>query len=164
MGKWLDLIGENEEKILEAGKAAYKEALEAPHLRFIVELDEDGEINTWCDVAGGNLFHMSTYNGTSIEVMEFCFQFFDSEITDEIIKQKFQEKGFKQLYNKLEETAEEDFTSVECEIRHGDNQTAKDILEECQKDELEFMVSEFASDEAMAKLDQLKERLEMMED
>lgn len=30
MGKWLDLIGENEEKILEAGKAAYKEALEAP--------------------------------------------------------------------------------------------------------------------------------------
>lgn len=139
MGKWLDLIGENEEKILEAGKAAYKEALEAPHLRFIVELDEDGEINTWCDVAGGNLFHMSTYNGTSIEVMEFCFQFFDSEITDEIIKQKFQEKGFEQLYNKLEETAEEDFTSVECEIRHGDNQTAKDILEECQKDELEFM-------------------------
>ena len=114
MDKWLDLIGENEEKILEAGKAAYKEALEAPHLRFIVELDEDGEINTWCDVAGGNLFHMSTYNGTSIEVMEFCFQFFDSEITDEIIKQKFQEKGFKQLYNKLEETAEEDFTSVEC--------------------------------------------------
>lgn len=30
MDKWLDLIGENEEKILEAGKAAYKEALEAP--------------------------------------------------------------------------------------------------------------------------------------
>lgn len=27
-----------------------------------------------------------------------------------------------------------------------------------------FMTSEFASDEAMAKLDQLKERLEMMED
>ena len=24
MDKWLDLIGENEEKILEAGKAAYK--------------------------------------------------------------------------------------------------------------------------------------------
>lgn len=145
-------------------KLHIKRHLKPPHLRFIVELDEDGEINTWCDVAGGNLFHMSTYNGTSIEVMEFCFQFFDSEITDEIIKQKFQEKGFKQLYNKLEETAEEDFTSVECEIRHGDNQTAKDILEECQKDELEFMVSEFASDEAMAKLDQLKERLEMMED
>lgn len=30
MGKWLDLIRENEEKILEAGKVAYKEALEAP--------------------------------------------------------------------------------------------------------------------------------------
>lgn len=40
----------------------------------------------------------------------------------------------------------------------------RNTIEECQKDELEFMVSEFASDEAMAKLDQLKERLEMMED
>ena len=107
---------------------------------------------------------MSTYNGTSIEIMELCFQFFEPEITDEIIKQKFQGKGLEQLYNELEETAEEDFTSVECEIRQGDNQTAKDILEECQKDELEFMVSEFANDEAMAKLDQLKEQLEMMED
>ena len=164
MGEWLDLIRENEEKILEAGKAAYKEALEATNLRIIVELDEDGNVETWGDVAGGNSFHESVFNGTSIEIMEFCFQFFDFEITDETIKQKFQEKGLKQLYNELEETAEENFTSVECEIRHGENQTAKDILEECQKDELEFMVSEFANDEAMAKLDQLKEQLEMMED
>lgn len=76
---------------------------------------------------------------------------------------KIENRKGKRFYY-VEKTTGEDFTSVECEIRHGDNQTAKDILEECQKDELEFMVSEFASDEAMAKLDQLKERLEMMED
>lgn len=54
--------------------------------------------------------------------------------------------------------------AVEKVIRHRYKRVKILNGDECQKDELEFMVSEFASDEAMAKLDQLKERLEMMED
>lgn len=164
MTNWLALIEEKENEILEAGKEAYKEALDRRELRYIVELDEDGEVTTWADVAGDNSFHSSTFNGKSIELLHFCFQNFESEVTDETIKKKFEDNELKSLFTEFEAEAEENYSSVECEIVNSDNQQAKDLLEECRNEELDFLVSEFAYDEAMIQLDNIKEQLEREEE
>lgn len=40
---WLKLINEKETEIIEIGISAYREAKENPHLRYIIEMDEDEE-------------------------------------------------------------------------------------------------------------------------
>lgn len=87
--EWLELIEQNKERIINKGIEAYKEALENPNLRYIVEISEDGIITMWYDVAGGNSFHMSTYNGKSLELIHFCMQnWIDDPIPDNDIEQK----------------------------------------------------------------------------
>lgn len=71
---WLELIEKKYDEIINVGEKAYKDALENQHLRFIVEMDENGNVYSWYDVAGGNSFHASTYNGESIELFEFCMK------------------------------------------------------------------------------------------
>lgn len=66
---WLELIEKKYDEIINVGEKAYKDALENQHLRFIVEMDENGNVYSWYDVAGGNSFHASTYNGESIELL-----------------------------------------------------------------------------------------------
>ena len=72
--EWLELIEQNKERIINKGIEAYKESLENKNLRYIVEMDENGIITMWYDVAGGNSFHMSTYSGKSLELIHFCMQ------------------------------------------------------------------------------------------
>lgn len=43
MANWLELIEEKGDQILAEGEKAYKEAINNPHLRYIVEIDEDGD-------------------------------------------------------------------------------------------------------------------------
>lgn len=57
---WLELIEKKYDEIINVGEKAYKDALENQHLRFIVEMDENGNVYSWYDVAGGNSFHAST--------------------------------------------------------------------------------------------------------
>lgn len=85
MVNWLELIEEKEDQILAEGEKAYKEAINNPHLRYIVEIDEDGDVYSWYDVAGGNSFHVSTFEGKSKELFELCFQFLDIEILSQKI-------------------------------------------------------------------------------
>jgi hypothetical protein len=76
---WKKLITLKQEEILKSGENAYKKALANTHLRVIVEMDSDGEICEWNDIAGGNAVHESTLNGSSIELFEFCFQCLESK-------------------------------------------------------------------------------------
>ena len=55
MNEWLELIERNEEQIINTGIEAYKEAIENTQLRYIVEINTNGEIPTWYDIAGGNM-------------------------------------------------------------------------------------------------------------
>ena len=75
---FLELIEENEEQIIEVAVVAFKEALENTHLKFIVEMDSNGEVSSWYDTAGGNMYHVSNDPDREIEVlMTFCNQCFD---------------------------------------------------------------------------------------
>ena len=49
--EWLELIEQNKERIINKGIEAYKEALENPNLRYIVEMDENGIITMWYNLS-----------------------------------------------------------------------------------------------------------------
>ena len=101
MVNWLELIEEKEDQILAEGEKAYKEAINNPHLRYIVEIDENGDVYSWYDVAGGNSFHVSTFEGKSKELFELCFQFLDIEISSDALESKLIEKGYKKELEEL---------------------------------------------------------------
>lgn len=159
MANWLELIEEKEDRILAEGEKVYKEAINNPHLRYIVEIDEDGDVYSWYDVAGGNSFHISTFEGRSKELFEFCFQFLDIEISSNTLENKLIEKGYKKELEELAQLASENYTSVEVEIINSDNDALKEVVEECRKEEIDFMISEYARAESESKLDYLKEIL-----
>ena len=160
--EWLELIEQNEERIINKGIEAYKSALENPNLRYIVEINENGEINTWYDVAGGNSLHMSTYNGKSIELLHFCMQgWIDDPIPDNDIEQKLQERGLYDSY--LEErTAQnvEDWECAEIVIINSTNKELYSILEECREERKQFYVDEYARMESENQLENLKNVLD----
>lgn len=133
MVNWLELIEEKEDQILAEGEKAYKEAINNPHLRYIVEIDENGDVYSWYDVAGGNSFHVSTFEGKSKELEE------------------------------LAQLASENQTSIEVEIINGDNDILKEFVEECRKEEIDFMISEYARSESENKLDYFKEVLKSLQ-
>lgn len=156
--EWLELIEQNEERIINKGIEAYKSALENPNLRYIVEISEDGIIIMWYDVAGGNSFHMSTYNGKSIELIHFCMQnWIDDPIPDNNIEQKLIERGLYNLY--LEERAAqdvEDYEVAEIVIINSTDEELHNILEECRQERKQFLVDEYARTEAENQLENLK--------
>lgn len=144
MVNWLELIEEKEDQILAEGEKAYKEAINNPHLRYIVEIDENGDVYSWYDIAGGNSFHVSTFEGKSKELFELCFQFLDIEISSDALESKLIEKGYKKELEELAQLASENQTSIEVEIINGDNDILKEFVEECRKEEIDFMVSELS--------------------
>lgn len=160
MKNWLELIEVKEDQILAEGEKAYKEALNNTNLRFIVEMDEDGNVYSWHDIAGGNSYHMSVHEGTAIELFEFCFQYYEIEIPDDTLESKLIEKGYEKELKNLKFQADENYTSVEIEIINGNNNNLKDIVEECRNEEIEFLVSEYARSESESKLDYLRSCLE----
>ena len=86
--EWLELIKEHEEKIIESGEKAYADAMNNTNLRFIVELEKDGSIYSWYDVAGGTSCSEDSFNGNSIVLMVFCFRGYESEIVEEDVINK----------------------------------------------------------------------------
>lgn len=158
--KWLELIEQKKEEILIAGEKAYAESLNNTQLRYIVELNNNGEIYTWYDIAGGNSYHMSTHNGESIEVLHFCNQYYEPEITSGDIKSKLIEKGYENMIEELEERAKDDYTSIECVIMNGDYMELTGVVEELREEFTSAMICEYARSDSEDKLDYLVTILE----
>ena len=160
--EWLELIEQNEERIINKGIEAYKSALENLNLRYIVEISEDGIITMWYDVAGGNSFHMSTYNGKSLELIPFCMQnWIDDPIPDNDIEQKLQERGLYNRYLKERESQEvEDWETAEIVIINSIDTKLQNVLEECRQERKQFLVDEYARTEAENQLENLKNVLD----
>ena len=160
--EWLELIEQNKERIIHKGIEAYKSALENKNLRYIVEISEDGIITMWYDVAGGNSFHMSTYNGKSIELLHFCMQnWIDDPIPDNDIEQKLHERGLYKRYLKERESQEvEDWETAEIVIINSTDEQLQGILEGCRQERKQFLVDEYARTEAENQLENLKNVLD----
>lgn len=153
---WLKLINEKEKEIIKIGISAYREAKENPHLRYIVEMDEDGEVSYWYDVAGGNSFHSSVFNGTAIELFEFCFQYSDVEITDEQIIERMIAEGYEDTIKEVEEYAADYGVNMEVAIRNGFTYLS-DVVDYCVKAEIEFDIENYAEETVESILEQKKD-------
>ena len=160
--EWLELIEQNKERIINKGIEAYKEALENLNLRYIVEISEDGIITMWYDVAGGNSFHMSTYNGKSLELIHFCMQnWIDDPIPDNDIEQKLQERGLYKCYLEERKSQEvEDWETAEIVIINSIDKKLQNVLKECKQERKQFLVDEYARTEAENKLEEIKNVLD----
>lgn len=112
---WLELIEGKEQEIIEVATKAYKEALENTHLKYIVEMDSDGDVYYWYDAAGGNNFHISNDPDREIQVlMTFCNQYFDImsefegfETEEEAIEWCTDQFAYEEITDKLEYIKEE---------------------------------------------------------
>lgn len=162
MNEWLELIERNEEQIINTGIEAYKEAIENTQLRYIVEMDENGIITMWYDVAGGNSFHMSTYNGKSLELIHFCMQnWIDNPIPDDDIEQKLHERGLYNRYLAERKSQDvEDWEVAEIVIIDSIDTKLQNVLEECRQERKQFLVDEYARTEAENQLENLKNVLD----
>lgn len=159
--EWLELIENSEEQIIDVGIKAYEEAINNKHLRFIVEMNKDGKVYYWYDIAGGNSYHMSVHNGTAIELFQFCFQYYDLEVIEESLIEKLIEKGYGNMIDQLKVEAEEECTDIEGIIasKHSD-QSIYGVVEECRKEAIKFEISEYAKEVSEQKLEYIKEMLE----
>jgi hypothetical protein len=142
---WDQLIANNYNEIIDIGIKAYREARENSSLRYILEINNYGNVYYWYDIAGGNSFHTSTFKGDSIELISnLCFQYNELELTDEVICSKLEDYNLGHLIKELMAEAEEESTSLEVILKN--HPELSKILEECMKDEIEFDISEYARD------------------
>lgn len=72
-------------------------------------------------------------------------------------------KDIKKELEELAQLASENQTSIEVEIINGDNDILKEFVEECRKEEIDFMISEYARSESENKLGYFKEVLKNLQ-
>ena len=156
---WIELIKDNIGNILEVGTKAYRDALQNTHLRFIVEMGNDGNVKSWYDVAGGNSFTQSSYDGNSIQLFQICHQHESIEIYDnDIIDKLHDEKLNLEIIQEIQDKAKNQESCTECIILEK-YEELRYIIESCYQDAIDFEVSEHARDYITWEIDRLLENL-----
>lgn len=128
--EWINLINDKKGEIIAAGKSAYRDALENHNMRFIIEIYEDGAIETWGDVAGGNSYHKCRYEDGPVELMTFCCQYWELPINDDLIAEVMEDNGLNEQLGALEQERAEDWTTLEYLIKDHHKELEK-VLKEC---------------------------------
>lgn len=75
--KWSNILLANEKKIKAEMQKAHWDALFNKHMRFVVNIDDDGDVWILEDIAGGNSFSARVFNGEAAEVVSYCFQYWE---------------------------------------------------------------------------------------
>lgn len=157
--EWLKLIEEKEEEIIKVGINAYTDARNNSNARYIVEINDNGIVSYWSDMAGGNSFHASTHYGSSTELFQFCFQHSDVVILEENIIDKLIINGYERLVDELMKEAVEENSSLEMILVQKDNKF-KEIVNECKQEEIDWDICEYAEEQVKVKIEHVKECLE----
>ena len=163
MNKWVKLIKEKYNEIVDAGITAYKEARHNPHLEFVVEMDEYS-IEVWYCPAGSLSFHASVQQGTAIELMRLCFRYDEINISDETIIEKLKEKGYKKWIDELENKAAKHHISIEVLINSCYPGFKNEILPECREEEIEVEIGMYGNEYVVDVLDRKIKELEREEE
>lgn len=138
MFRWSNIIEQNKEKLIEALENAYKEAVDNRHMQYIVEIYKNGTIRTWACAAGSTSFSADSWNGNSIVVATYCFQFMDIEVTAEDFRRHMTEEERQDI----EWRAEEDGLSFVNYIYNSGNYM--ELIEEVEQEWLEWYKDEYA--------------------
>lgn len=155
MANWLEIIEDNREKLQEVAEQAFRDAIENRHMRFIVEIKEDGECFSWGDVAGGNSQTTTSWKGESYAVGEFCFQYMDIPITENDLRDHMTREEQARAEEEAEECGDsfQGYVMSEC----------PDVVEKCEEEYLEGYKTEFAAEEADSLIDRRIEELKQEE-
>ena len=97
MFKWANVIEQNKELLIEALGKAFKEAVDCPHMQYITEIYKNGTVRTWACAAGSSSFSADSWNGKSIVVATFCFQYLDIEVTEDDFRRHMTEEEQKSV-------------------------------------------------------------------
>lgn len=155
--EWIKLIESKNNEIIKVGLKAYQDALNNKHLRFIVEINKAGDVIYWYDIAGGNTFHSSVHDGDALELFEFCFQYYDFDITEDVIIKKSIESGYQREIENLRLEAEQLYISLEYIIRNNHKELLS-VVEECEQDAIEYEM-ENAEEAILQRINAKKETL-----
>ena len=154
MINWLEVIENNQEKLQEVAEQAFRDAINNRHMRFIVEISEDGECYSWGDVAGGNTQTVASWKGKSYEVGEFCFQYIDIPITEEDLRRNMTREKQTEVEAEAEEWGESFLDhAVYC----------RDVVNACEEEYLSDYAAENVSEEADSLIERCLENLRMEE-
>lgn len=110
--KYLQLAQQNKEQIINALAQAFVDSVNDRHLKFNVELFNDGTIHTWYDQAGGNSFLASNMDGSSVRIASFCNQYLTIENNPEVETEEEWLDWYKDNY-KWEEAEEKYYNFLE---------------------------------------------------
>lgn len=138
MFRWSEIIEQNRGKLVEALESAYKEAVDNRHMQYITEIYKDGTIRTWACAAGSTSFSADSWNGKSIVVATYCFQYMDIEVTEEDFHRHMTEEERKDVAWR----AEEDGLSFVNYIYNSGNYT--ELIEEVEQEWLDWYKGEYA--------------------
>lgn len=138
MFKWANVIEQNKELLIEALEKAYKEAVDNRHMQYIVEIYKNGIIRTWACAAGSNSFSADSWNGNSIVVATYCFQYMDIEVTADDFRRYMTEEEQKNV----EWQAEDEGLSFLNYIYSSGNHT--ELIEEVEQEWLDWYKDEYA--------------------
>lgn len=103
MFKWSEIIEQNKEKLIEELEKAFKDAVDFQHIQYITEIYQDGTICTWTDVAGSNSFSSASWNGETVLINVFSFQYMDIEVTEEDFRRHMTTEEQQDVARKAEE-------------------------------------------------------------
>lgn len=138
MFKWSNIIEQNREKLIEALESAYKEAVDCRHMQYVVEIYKDGTIRTWACAAGSSSFSADSWNGESIVVATYCFQYMDIEVTEDDFRHHMTEEERQEV----EWRAEDEDLSFLNYIYGSGNYT--ELINEVEQEWLDWYKDEYA--------------------
>lgn len=158
--EWIALIHQSSEKIMKEGREAYRQAMENPTLRYIVEMDDDGTVGYWYDVAGGNSFHCTVHDGTAIELLHFCCSGWEYQCNEDI-ETELHDSGRDDILEEIRKKAEEERSDLEYVIVNFFPYVC-DVVEKCRNSYINSMCEEFADEDIEEQLRKLECDLERM--
>lgn len=158
MINWTDIIENNEDRLKEALKKAFCDAVDHLDMEFTVEIYPDGTIRTTEHTAGSTFQSNDSWAGKSHIVGTFCFQNMDIEITEEIIRDHMTEE---QILDAQERAKDESLSFMEYIHSFGRYHT---IIDDCIEEWKEWYKDEYALVSAEDVLEKNYEELSYLED
>lgn len=159
---WLELIEEKRDEIMEVGMQAFRDSVDNPHLRFIVEITDSGNVSSWYDIKSGNSYHVSN-KGERIKVL-FIFKhdnILEDTNLDYLIKVSCKELNidFNTIYEDYEKEVE-DKCCYDLELYLLDNpDKAPNAVERAREKYIEIYKNDNAYDTVYDELEQVKDML-----
>ena len=147
MMKWSEIIKNNYDAVLAEAKKAFCDAVDCQHMKFTVEIREDGEVFSWGQAAGSNNFTQSSYEGRSTVICSFCFEHAEIEICDDVLRDHMTTEQIAEA----ERRAEDEGLSFVNYVYSSGNYV--DVIAACEDEYKSWFKDEYTDTEARGAVD-----------